>query len=420
MSTPPPHDPYAPRPPGDVPEALPPQPFDTAPFSQGPQQGFQQGPPQPPPVRAPRPRGGFRRGFGLGLGASLGAGLVLGGVALVAGGALVVALVAGAASVAGSAGGVAGEPASETVWGDPAATGRLLAVPVTGTILGGTGDGATFGAATYGYDVARTIDQLGADDADGLVLEMNTPGGTIHGSRAIADAVERYQKRTGHPVTAFVQGLSASGGMYAMAGADEVLVDHGSLVGSIGVVSGPFERYRDVTGIPGSLLAPGVTTEGGITQEYLSQGEGKDFGNPYRDMTEEERAVWTAGLAREYDAFVAWVSQGRGIPEATVKDQLGAYLYDAQTAVDVGLADAVLGYDEAYRRAAQGAGQDPEDTRVDRLVGPGALESLLGLAAPDAERQARSALEPGRSAVCAGGPVVLAYQGDLAAACEPR
>ncbi|TNM62409.1 S49 family peptidase [Streptomyces sp. NP160] len=414
MSTPPPHDPYGPPPPHGVPQSPPPQRYEATPaWAPG-------SAPALPPVQQQRQRGGFRRGFGLGLGASLGAGVVLGGVSLLVGGVLVAGLVAGVAGVAGSGGETAAGAPTETVWGDPAASGRLLAVPVTGTILGGTGDGATFGAATYGYEVAQAIDALGPGDADGLVLEMNTPGGTIHGSRAIADAVERYQQRTGHRVTAFVQGLSASGGMYAMAGADEVVVDHGSLVGSIGVISGPFERYRDVTGIPGSLLAPGVTTEGGITQEYLSQGRGKDFGNPYRDMTAEERDVWTRGLAREYDAFVAWVSQGRGIPEATVRDQLGAYLYDAQTAVDVGLADAVLGYDETYRRVAEGAGLDPADTRVDRITGPGALESLLGLAAPDHGREARSALEPGRSAVCAGGPVVLAYHGDLAAACEPR
>ena len=54
---------------------------------------------------------------------------------------------------------------------------------------------------------------------------------------------------------------------------------------------GPFQRFRDVTGIPGSLLEPGVTTEGGITEEYLSRGRGKELGNPYRDMTDEERAA---------------------------------------------------------------------------------------------------------------------------------
>jgi hypothetical protein len=56
------------------------------------------------------------------------------------------------------------------------APARLIAVPVTGVILGGESDGVTFGGATYGYDVAETIDGLGTEDADGLILELNTPG----------------------------------------------------------------------------------------------------------------------------------------------------------------------------------------------------------------------------------------------------
>lgn len=383
----------------------------------------QQPPPDAPPpvwhpVPAPLPRqpSPFRRGFGLGLGASLGAGLALGAVGLGLVVVLVLALV-GFASGAGES--EPGVPVTETVWGEPGAAGRLIAVPVTGVILGGQSDGATLGGATYGYDVADTIDALGAEDADGLVLELNTPGGTIHGSRAIADAVERYQKRTGNQVMAHVQGLSASGGVYAMAGADQIVADHGSLVGSIGVVMGPFQRFRDVTGIPGSLLEPGVTTEGGITEEYLTRGRGKDFGNPYRDITEEERAVLGAGLDREYGEFVAWVSQARGIPAQTIVDELGAFVYDGYTAVDRGLVDRVLGRDEAYRYAAEMNGADPDDTRVDRIVGPGFLESFLAANAP-VDGVGAAAVEPGRSVVCTGAPLVLAHHGDLAAACTPR
>ncbi len=384
----------------------------------------QQPPPDaPPPVwhplpaPLPRPHSPFRRGFGLGLGASLGAGLALGAVGL----GLVVVLVLALVGVASGAGeSEPGVPVTETVWGEPGAAGRLIAVPVTGVILGGQSDGATLGGATYGYDVADTIDALGAEDADGLVLELNTPGGTIYGSRAIADAVERYQKRTGNQVMAHVQGLSASGGVYAMAGADQIVADHGSLVGSIGVVMGPFQRFRDVTGIPGSLLEPGVTTEGGITEEYLTRGRGKDVGNPYRDLTEEERAVLGAGLDREYGEFVAWVSQARGIPAQTIVDELGAFVYDGYTAVDRGLVDRVLGREEAYRYAAEMNGADPDDTRVDRMVAPGLVESLLAANGPLGGIGAAVEGDPGRSTVCAGAPIVLAYHGELSAACTPR
>jgi protease-4 len=326
-------------------------------------------------------------------------------------------MVVALAGLVGGAGDTTADPATELAWGESTAESRLLAVPVTGVILGGESDGAVFGGATYGYEVADTIDDLDADDADGLVLEVNTPGGTIYGSRAIADAVQRYQERTGNQVLAHVQGMSASGGVYAMAGADQIVADHGSLVGSIGVIMGPFQRFRDVTGIPGSLLEPGVTTEGGITEEYLSRGRGKELGNPYRDMTDEERAVLGAGLDREYAAFVARVSEARGIPEQTIVDELGAFVFDSSTAVENGLVDQVMGRDEAYRYAAEINGVDPDDTRVDRISGPGLLEAFFSARSPAGGTSA-DALEPGLSTVCTGAPLVLAFHGELSAACS--
>jgi protease-4 len=364
----------------------------------------------PPPMREPSQ---FKRGFGLGFGASLGAGI---GLAVVGVGSIVVMVIALVGLVSGGGNSGPSELVTETVWGEPAAEARLIAIPITGVILGGESDGATFGGSTYGYEVAESIDSLEADDADGLILELNTPGGTIYGSRAIADAVTRYQERTGHQVMAHVQGLSASGGMYAMAGADQIVADHGSLVGSIGVVMGPFQRFRDVTGIPGTLLEPGITTEGGVTEEYLSRGRGKDLGNPYRDMTDEERAVLGGGLDREYTAFVEWVSSAREIPAQTIVDEFGAFVFDGSTAVDLGLVDRVLGREEAYRYAAEMNDVDPEDARVDRVSGPGLLDALLSARSP-AGGASGSALEPGRSTVCTGAPLVLAVHGELSAAC---
>jgi len=387
--------------------------------------------PVPPP---PPPAGAFRRGFGLGAGASLGAGLVLtvfGIVGSLLFGFIVAGLI-GAAVTAGAP--AAGQPVTNTVWGAPDADERLISFEVTGVILGDSSDGGAFVGGTYGYKVAEQIDKLDASDADGLILEMNTPGGTIYGSRAIADAVERYQKRTGHKVMAYVRGMSASGGMYAMAGADEIVVDHGTLVGSIGVIMGPFERYRDVTALQGSLLTPGVEAQGGITQEYLTQGKGKDFGNPFRDMTPEERQVMTEGLQNEYAEFVDWVSTHRGISADTIRGTLGAYIYGPKEAVANGLADQVMGRDEGFRHAAEMNGLDPADTRVDRVQSDDFLSLLLGgnagsnsadgsqktdgakKGAKDGEAgtQASSA-RPG--VLCTGGPVVLAFHGDLAAVC---
>lgn len=373
-----------------------------------------------PPVGAATVRqpGGFRRGFGIGAGAGLGLGTALLVLSVV--GSLLLALV-GASMAAAYAQAQSGPQVTglQTVWGSEtaAAAQTVLAVPVIGAIQAEGSDGLTLTSATFGYEIARTLDALSADDYAGVVLLMDTPGGTINGSRAIADAVERYQARTGRKVVAFVQGMSASGGMYAMAGADRIIADHGTLVGSIGVIFGPFVRYRDVVGTSGSLVESGVSTRGGITQEYLTQGRGKDFGNPYRDMTQEERTVFTSGITVEYDAFVDWVARNRNIPAATIKSDLGAFIYDPRTAIAKGLVDAQLGPDEAFRDAVQLMGLDPATARVAKRQPAGLFAQLLGASARVYGYQQAPPSGPATSVICTGAPQPLVWHGPVVGIC---
>lgn len=374
--------------------------------------------PGPAPARPARQPGGFGRGFGMGLGLAVGAGLVALVLAVISG----VVFVAGLAALGSATSSAATDTTETTLWGDPGATHRIQVVTVAGPILGSsTGDsaGSLFGAATYGYDVAAEIDALEKGDADALILELDTPGGTIYGSRAISDAVERYRERTDQPVVAYVRGISASGGMYAMAGADEILVDHGTVVGSIGVIMGPLPRYRDVKGTTGTLLEEGVQTDGGITEEYFTRGTGKDLGNPYRDLTPEERANIDAWLDAEYTAFVDHVSARRNLPAERIRGEFGAFTFGPQAAIGNGLADQELGQDEAYRHVAELAGIDPDDTKVVTQSEPGFASLLLGARsgapAPDAEAARR---ELAASPLCTGEPVVLALHGNLGSFCS--
>lgn len=372
-----------------------------------------------PQLAQPRPEGGFKRGFGLGAGAGLGLGTALGIAGLIS--SLIMGLMmVGALAAVGGVNTAQSQP-METIWGSPSAPNQLRAITISGPIMADGGDGIALTAATYGYEVAAMIDAIEDSDAAGLLLVINTPGGSVNGSRAIADAIARYQQRTGNKVVAHVQGMSASGGMYAMAGADEIIADHGSLVGSIGVIYGPFSRYRDVTALTGTAFEQGVVTAGGITQEYLTQGRDKDTGNPFRDMTDEERAVLTEGMANVYDDFVTWVATSRGIPAATIKDELGAHIFDPKTAVANGLIDAEMGINEAYRRAAEVAGVDPDQTRIVAPAVPGLLEQLLGVEGRVYGRapalQDADGLTRVTASLCSKTPTVLLFHGSLASVC---
>ncbi|WP_420175000.1 S49 family peptidase [Luteococcus sp. OSA5] len=375
---------------------------------------------QPYPAPAQRQTGWFKKGFGLGAGGALGAGGVLLALSII-GSMVTGAILAGATAGLSEIGKTAGSETYETVWGEQDASKTLRAIDVRGPIMAGADQGMGLTAATYGYEVADTIDKIGKDDVDGLVLRLDTPGGTINGSRAIGEAIERYQKRTGKKVLAVVEGMSASGGMFAMAPADKIVADHGTLVGSIGVISGPFQQYKDVKAIDGGLLGEGVTTEGGITNEYITQGKGKDFGNPYRAMTAEERKTWSDGLAKEYGSFVGWVSKYRGIPEATIRDDLGAHIFDPETAKQKKLVDDVMNRDNAYREAAKMNGLDPADTKLEAAAVPGFLDSLLGVESRIPGQAPAVEAEQGKlqvtSVICSGQPQVLAWNGPTAQFC---
>jgi protease-4 len=318
-------------------------------------------------------------------------------------------VLAGLAGLAGDADGR--RPLSASYVAGDRGGERLLAIRVSGVILG-EGESGLFGpAGTFGYTVKDQLRQAAEDESiHGVVLEMDTPGGTIFGARAIADGVEDYQKRTGRKVVAYVSSLSASGGMYAMAGADRIVADHGTLTGSIGVIFGPITFYDRPTAIDQGALVGGVETRNGITVEYVTAGRGKDAGNPFRRLTAEERGVIQRGVTRSYGEFVGWVSERRGIPREEIVRRIGAHVYDEQTARELGLVDEIGSRDDAYARAAQLAGVDR--WRVDRV--DQADGGLLGRLArrPTAEQAEKS------WSLCTGQPAMLAYSGDLAALCR--
>ena len=360
-------------------------------------------------------KGGFKRGFGTGVGVGLGlmAGFVVlsivGGLfALISLGMLLNSITKDGASTS-----------LERVWGTEGASGNLRAIRISGTIMTDAADGALLSSGTYGYEVADQLDSLKTDQVDGVVLLVNTPGGTITGSKAIADAITRYRERTRKPVLVHVEGSSTSGGVYSTATANEIIADHGSMIGSIGVILGPLPRYKDVVATGSTLLQQGITTTGGISQEYITAGSGKDLNNPYRDLTEQERQRLQAMVDDDYEIFVAEVAAGRKLDPQSIRNELGAGIFSARQAVNVGLADAVMGRDEFFRHAATAAGLDPDKTVVEKVSEPTGLSSLFGAKRAWGTSLPLSAL--GEKAVASADlcsvTAPIAYAGDLSGVC---
>src|SRR5581483_6729095 len=120
----------------------------------------------------------------------------------------------------------------------------------------------------------------------------------------------------------------------------------------------------------------------------ITAGRGKDMGSPYRRLTDEERTVLQNSVQNSYNDFVRHVAASRNIPEATIRDKIGALIYDNASAEQLGLIDGTRSRRQAYEEAAGLAHLRLTDWQAVRVKrGSGVLSTLLsraGFAAPSA------------------------------------
>lgn len=304
----------------------------------------------------------------------------------------------------------------EFVYGDQSSRNKFLQIEVNGLILGEPEElGDFFGGfesgITYGYEVK---DQLLAaaeeDEVEGIILYVNSPGGTIYGSKAIADGVNQYRSSTGKPVLGFVSGMAASGGYWAVSAADEIVADAGTTLGSIGVIYGPFQFYDQVIAEDGGILFGGVVTQNGIEKNYIFAGRSKDLGNPYRRMTEDEQAMMQAMVNDSYDDFVATVAVNRQLDPRVVTDSLGAYVFSEHAAVENGLTDGIANKQEAYEKLGNLAGVE-DDFQVLKLYRePGLLQSVL-------QASLHNSSPAVKLSTCPLATIPMVFHGDVVTAC---
>ena len=312
-----------------------------------------------------------------------------------------------------------------TIGGNAQADARLLVLEVSGIILGSplpelsSGLFGGLSGVTFGYQLQEQLEKAARDpNIKGVLLHIRTPGGTIFGSRAIYDGVQTFQAR-GKPVLAYIEGLAASGGVIAMAGADAIYADHGSLIGSIGVIGPELTYFDRPMATDGGLLGGGIVTQGGVEHHVISAGRGKDLGNPFRRPSAEELQTLQTGVEHEYSAFVNLVAEARAIEAQVIREQMGAQIFDNQTAEQYGLIDGTLSRPQALAKLANLAKVKdyrlvrPQDTSSSFLGG--LFGRWLGTP-PTANTDPQALIQ---AQLCQHThTLILAYQGSLAQLCR--
>jgi protease-4 len=241
---------------------------------------------------------------------------------------------------------------------------KVALVRVVGAISQEGGGLLSWGPAVSSRAVVERLRRALRDPAvKAVLLELNTPGGSVVASAQIHQAVLQL-RRAGKPVVALLTEVAASGGYYVAAGADRIVADPSTLTGSIGVI----------------VVLPNLeefNRRVGLRTVVFKSGRFKDMGNPARALTAEEAALFQKLVDEAYGRFVDVVAQGRRMDRTRVLRLADGRVYTGAQAYRLGLVDALGSFDDAVSTALQLARLSR--ARVVEYTGAGWLGNLLDL-----------------------------------------
>jgi protease-4 len=162
--------------------------------------------------------------------------------------------------------------------------------------------------------------------SQGVVLLINSPGGSPVQAGIVNDELRRLKAKHQKPLYAVVQESCASAAYYIAASADRIFVDKASIVGSIGVL---MEGFGFV----------GLMDKLGVERRLMTAGENKGFLDPFSPQTEKHRVHAQEMLDQIHRQFIDVVKTGRGKRLKEVPELFSGLFWTGQQAVELGLAD---------------------------------------------------------------------------------
>ena len=172
----------------------------------------------------------------------------------------------------------------------------------------------------------------------GIVLRVNSPGGSALASAVINNKIKEVNKVK--PVYVSIGGIAASGGYYISADAKKIFADKGSLTGSIGVVS----------------LIPNVkelVEKIDINIEELKKGEYADIYSLTNEVTKDKLDKIYASNLKVYDEFLNVVSEGRDLNREYVHSIAQGKVWLGEEALELKLVDEIGGIEDTISNLAK-------------------------------------------------------------------
>lgn len=225
----------------------------------------------------------------------------------------------------------------------------IAVLPVSGTLVSRTRALQPYSGMTGYNGIIARLQQAASDPmVDGILLDMDTPGGMVAGAFDCADIIARV--RDIKPVWALANDMNCSAGQLLASAASRRLVTQTARTGSIGVMMA-HSNY-------GAALE-----KQGVEITLIYSGSHKVDGNPYSHLPDDVRETLQSRMDATRQMFAQKVSAYTGLSVQAVLDTEAA-VYSGQEAIDAGLADELVNSTDAITVM-----RDALDARKSRLSG---------------------------------------------------
>ena len=185
------------------------------------------------------------------------------------------------------------------------------------------------------------LDLAKDDDIKGMVLRVNSPGGSAFASEQIWEALEQF-KAEGKKFAVSMGDYAASGGYYISCGADRIFAEPTTLTGSIGI----FAVVPCAKGI--------LTDKLGINFDFVQTNANSDI-STVKPLTATQRNAFQRSINEGYELFTGRCAKGRNMDINKLKEIAEGRVWDATDAKQIGLVDELGNLDNAIKWVAKEA-----------------------------------------------------------------
>lgn len=173
-------------------------------------------------------------------------------------------------------------------------------------------------------------------DISAIVMRIDSPGGLVAPTQEIYEKVKSL--RGVKPIIASMGSVAASGGYYIALGADTLIANPGTIVGSIGVIM----NYPIATELLGKV---------GIKFETVKSGGLKDVGSYSREVTEADRRHLNDMVTNIHNQFIDAVNNNRSIEKSELIKLADGRVFTGSQSKDLGLVDLLGTFEDAVSLA---------------------------------------------------------------------